>query len=62
MTIWGHDVVDIFFNLLPLILFGGVWAWFCLRLPRFQKEYLAILTRQVETLERIATALEKRSA
>lgn len=62
MTILGHAIVAIFINWFPMLLLIGAWAWFCLRMPQFQKDYLAILARQAEILERIAAALEKRAA
>jgi ATP-dependent Zn protease len=66
MTIWGHDVVDIFINWFPMILLIGVWLYFLRRmqggglLSSYYKDMLAINIRQAEALERIAVALEKK--
>ena len=66
MTIWGHDVVDIFINWFPMLLLIGVWMFFLSRMrssgfvSSYQKEILELYRRQAEALERVAAALEKK--
>jgi ATP-dependent Zn protease len=65
MTVYGHDLVDIFINWFPMILLIGVWILFLSRMRKgpymeHQKTTLELARRQAESLERIAAALEKK--
>jgi ATP-dependent Zn protease len=65
MTILGRDVVDIIINWFPMLLLICVWIFFIVRMrggpySTYQKDCLDLTRRQVESLERIATALEKK--
>jgi len=64
--IGGHDVMGIFINWFPMILLIGVWIFFIIRmrgapLTKYQKDCFELTKRQVESLERIAAALEKQA-
>lgn len=66
MTIYGHDVIDIFINWFPMIVLIGVWMYFLRRMrggpySKYQQESMDLTRRQVECLERIAAALEKQA-
>jgi len=66
MTIGGHDVVEIFINWFPMVLLIGVWIYFLRRmwgapLTQYQKDRFELTKRQIESLERIAAALEKQA-
>jgi ATP-dependent Zn protease len=66
MTIWGHDVLDIVINWFPMLLLIGVWIYFLRRMrgapmTKYQKDRFDLTRRQVESLERIASALEKKT-
>jgi ATP-dependent Zn protease len=66
MTIYGHDVIDIFINWLPMIVLIGVWMYFLRRMrggpySKYQQESMDLTRRQVECLERIAATLEKQA-
>jgi hypothetical protein len=61
----GIDVQGILINWFPMILIVGVWLFFILRMRRgpltkYQKDCNELWLRQIESLERIATALEKK--
>jgi len=65
MTVYGHDLVDIFINWFPMILLIGVWFYYLSRMRKgpysnYQKTTLELARRQAESLERIAAALEKK--
>jgi ATP-dependent Zn protease len=66
MTVWGHDLVDIFINWFPMLLLIVVWIFFLRRMQgggrymtQYQRDYMAMAERQTQVLERIAVALEK---
>jgi hypothetical protein len=67
MTVWGHDVVDILINLVPMFLLIGAWIYFCTPmrgrgfLGSYRKENLVLNRRRYDALERVAAALEKKS-
>ena len=62
----NFDWIGTLINWAPVLLLIGVWFYF-LRgmrsgpISKFQQECLDLTKKQVETLERIATALEKRN-
>lgn len=65
MTIGGQDVIGILINWLPMLLLIGVWIYFMRRmrggpLTKYQADCMDLTRRQVESLERIAAALEKK--
>ena len=69
----GHDIVEILINWFPMLLLIGVWLYFIGRMRKgpygkFQAECIEVMRtqieatrRQTESLERIATALERRT-
>lgn len=53
----GPSAFDLVIMVLPLVVILGVWYFF---MRNSGGGYLGLMKRQVEALERIATALEKR--
>jgi hypothetical protein len=65
MSIWGYDVGEAIINWFPMILLAGVWLYFIGRMrkgpySKYQQDCMDLSRRQVEILERIAVALEKK--
>jgi ATP-dependent Zn protease len=66
MTVDGHDLMAIFINWFPMLLLIGVWMFFLRRMQgggfsNCQRDHMDLMRRQVESLERIAATLEKKS-
>jgi ATP-dependent Zn protease len=60
------SLIDVFINWFPMLLIFGVWAYFVRQMKgghysKYQKDCFELQRRQTEALERLATALEKRS-
>ena len=59
------DWMEVFINWFPMLLLIGVWIFFLTRMrggTKFQRDCLDLTRRQLEALERIAAALEKRES
>ena len=57
--------MNVFINWLPMIILIGIWVFFMWRLrggplTKYQADCYELTKRQVEALERIAVALERR--
>lgn len=65
MTIGGQSIAEIAINWFPMFVLIGVWIVFLVRMrggySKYQIECMELTRRQVESLERIAAILEKRT-
>jgi ATP-dependent Zn protease len=60
------DWMGTLINWFPMLLLAAVWIFFIFRMRRgpygkYQQDCMALMQRQVDVLERIAVALEKKN-
>jgi hypothetical protein len=59
-------IIDTLINWFPMLLLIAVWIFFLIQMrgrwgSKYQKDSMELWRRQVDALERVASALEKRS-
>ena len=56
------DLLTAIINWLPMLVIVALWIFYIWWIRnRYQRDYMALITKQTEAIERVAAALERKS-